>query len=142
MLRGSLSGFVVLAVALPDTPPELEPVVVVLLVEGVRSSTVTPVSVFGVVWQPPRSTSNAAVVQSIKVELLDLGSFIVSLRCSMLFGKRAPCGLTHIARRGGESLLHAAVAGDCGQYTTAPILGRVKDQLSVRRYGRRFVIAA
>src|SRR5438552_8910769 len=53
--------------------------------------------------------------------------------------QRAPCRLAHVACRCGQSLLDATVAGDCGQYTTAPHLRRVDDELAVRRDARRFV---
>src|SRR5436305_14244388 len=53
--------------------------------------------------------------------------------------KRAPRGLAHVARGRGQSRLDTAVAGDCGQYTTAPSLRRVDDQLAVGCDARRFV---
>src|SRR6266516_7983997 len=53
--------------------------------------------------------------------------------------QRAPCRLAHVACRCGQSLLDATVAGDCGQYTTAPNLRRVDDELAIRRDARRFV---
>src|SRR5215469_2147472 len=65
-----------------------------------------------------------------------------SLRFSMLFLQRTPRGFAHIGGYGAEPLLHSAVAGDGGQYTTRPFFGRVEHQLSVGRYGRRFVSVA
>src|ERR1700682_4182091 len=53
--------------------------------------------------------------------------------------KRAPRGLAPVARGRGQSLLDTTVAGDCGQYTTAPGLRRVDDQLAVGCDARRFV---
>src|ERR1700682_45761 len=53
--------------------------------------------------------------------------------------KRAPRGLAHVARGRGQSLLDTTVAGDCGQYTTAPGFRRVDDQLAVGCDARRFV---
>src|SRR6202171_1855534 len=53
--------------------------------------------------------------------------------------KRAPRGLAHVARGRGQSLLDTTVAGDCGQYTTAPGLRRVDDQLAGGGGARRFV---
>src|SRR5215471_2160559 len=77
-LRGSLSGFPA-PVAVPLTPAPVAPVVAAPLSvgDGVRSSTGTPVSVLGVVWQPPSNPSRPTAVRRIKVELAVLIRFIV-----------------------------------------------------------------
>src|SRR6266700_6730309 len=75
--------------------------------------------------------------QSVNPKFRWLGWCMINLPWSL--GERAPRGLAHIARRGGEPLLHATVAGDRGQYTTRSTLRRVQDQLAVGRDRRRLV---
>src|SRR5690242_389647 len=50
-----------------------------------------------------------------------------------------PRRLTHVGGWRNEPLLHAAVGGGRGQYTTPPLLARVNDELRIRRNRRAFV---
>src|SRR5438132_9285773 len=75
--------------------------------------------------------------QSVNLKFRWLDWCMINLPWSL--GERAPRGLAHIACRGGKPLLHAAVAGDRGQYTTPSTFGRVQDQLAIGRDRRRFV---
>src|SRR5450755_4216707 len=109
-LDGSLSGLPapVVPVGLPLMPVAEVPVVAVPVapVEGVRSSTGAPASlVVDVVWHAASSTAHSA---------------LKSNRCmgppdGYLFDERSPRRLAHIARRRGQPLLDASIAGDCGQ---------------------------
>src|SRR5271154_1772131 len=84
------------------------------------------------------SRVNSAVAHSIRTLLTRFSGFISYLLLSLL-AQRTPGGLAHVDCGGGEPLLYATVAGDCGQYTTPSRLRRVQDKLAVRRNRRRFV---
>src|ERR1019366_9407207 len=97
-------------------------------VVAARSST-GAASCVGVLEQPAMTVATNAAMINLRMMSPDrcrVASAMDSAR------KGSPCGLAEVGCWPDEPLLHAAVRGNCSQYTTPSLLGSVDDQFGIR----------